>query len=93
MLFNITVIVIVDTISTHYFTLSHPMKLPYLYLCLLAIFTSPVVAIEVNGQQKIVIAHRGASGYLPEHSMEVKAMAYAMGADYIEQDVVMSANV
>ena len=39
---------------------------------------------------KIVIAHRGASGYLPEHSMESKAMAYAMGADYIEQDVVMS---
>lgn len=37
-----------------------------------------------------VIAHRGASGYLPEHSMESKAMAYAMGADFIEQDVVMS---
>jgi glycerophosphoryl diester phosphodiesterase len=40
--------------------------------------------------QKIVIAHRGASGYLPEHTLEAKAMAYAMGADYIEQDVVMT---
>lgn len=40
--------------------------------------------------EKIVIAHRGASGYLPEHSMEAKAMAYAMGADYIEQDLVMT---
>lgn len=39
---------------------------------------------------KIVIAHRGASGYLPEHTMESKAMAYAMNADYIEQDVVLS---
>lgn len=39
---------------------------------------------------KIVIAHRGACAYLPEHSMESKAMAYAMGAHYIEQDVVMS---
>ncbi|WP_255547815.1 glycerophosphodiester phosphodiesterase [Crassaminicella indica] len=39
---------------------------------------------------KIVIAHRGASGYLPEHSMAAKAMAYAMGVDYIEQDVVMT---
>ncbi|RLD80882.1 MAG: glycerophosphodiester phosphodiesterase, partial [Bacteroidetes bacterium] len=29
---------------------------------------------------KIVIAHRGASGYLPEHTLEAKAMAYAMGA-------------
>ena len=40
--------------------------------------------------QKTVIAHRGASGYLPEHTLEAKAMAYAMGADYIEQDVVMT---
>jgi len=40
--------------------------------------------------KKIVIAHRGASGYLPEHSLAAKAMAHAMGADYIEQDVVMT---
>ncbi len=40
--------------------------------------------------QPIVIAHRGASGYLPEHTLASKAMAHAMGADYIEQDVVMS---
>jgi glycerophosphoryl diester phosphodiesterase len=39
---------------------------------------------------KVVVAHRGASGYLPEHTMPAKAMAYAMGADYIEQDVVMT---
>jgi glycerophosphoryl diester phosphodiesterase len=38
----------------------------------------------------LVIAHRGASGYLPEHTIAAKAMAYAMGADYIEQDVVMT---
>ncbi len=35
-----------------------------------------------------VIAHRGASGYLPEHTLAAKALAYAMGADYLEQDVV-----
>jgi len=40
--------------------------------------------------EKIVVAHRGASGYLPEHSIPAKAMAYAMGADYLEQDVVMT---
>ena len=39
---------------------------------------------------KIVIAHRGASGYLPEHTLEAKAMAYAMGAHYIEQDLVLT---
>ena len=39
---------------------------------------------------KVVVAHRGASGYLPEHTLPAKAMAYAMGADYVEQDVVMT---
>jgi glycerophosphoryl diester phosphodiesterase len=36
----------------------------------------------------VVIAHRGASGYLPEHTLPAKALAYAMGADFLEQDVV-----
>jgi glycerophosphoryl diester phosphodiesterase len=40
--------------------------------------------------EKLVIAHRGASGYLPEHTIAAKAMAYAQGADYIEQDLVMT---
>ena len=40
--------------------------------------------------KKIVIAHRGASGYLPEHTMEAKAMAFAMNAGFIEQDLVLS---
>jgi len=44
----------------------------------------------VKDNDKLVIAHRGASGYLPEHSIASKAMAHAMGADYIEQDVVMT---
>jgi len=37
-----------------------------------------------------VIAHRGASGYLPEHTLEGAAMAHAMGTDFIEQDVVLT---
>jgi len=41
-------------------------------------------------KSKIVIAHRGASGYLPEHTLPAKAMAYAMRPDYLEQDVVLS---
>ena len=41
-------------------------------------------------QEFAVIAHRGASGYLPEHTLEAAAMAHAMGADYIEQDVVLT---
>jgi glycerophosphoryl diester phosphodiesterase len=38
----------------------------------------------------IVIAHRGASGYLPEHTLEAKSLAHGMGADYVEQDVVLT---
>ena len=38
----------------------------------------------------IIIAHRGASGYLPEHTLAAKALAHAMGAHYLEQDVVLS---
>ena len=38
----------------------------------------------------VVIAHRGACGYLPEHTRAAKVLAYAMGADYLEQDVVAS---
>lgn len=41
-------------------------------------------------QTPIVIAHRGASGYLPEHTLAAKALAHAMGADYLEQDVVLT---
>lgn len=37
-----------------------------------------------------VIAHRGASGYLPEHTLEGAAMAHAMGVDYIELDAVLT---
>ena len=38
----------------------------------------------------LVIAHRGASGYVVEHTEAAKTLAHAQGADYIEQDVVLS---
>lgn len=36
----------------------------------------------------VVIGHRGASGYLPEHTLESYRTAIAMGADFIEPDLV-----
>jgi glycerophosphoryl diester phosphodiesterase len=36
----------------------------------------------------IVIGHRGASGYRPEHTLASYELAIAMGADYIEPDLV-----
>src|SRR5712675_240338 len=37
-----------------------------------------------------VIAHRGASGERPEHTLESYALAIEEGADYIEPDLVMT---
>src|SRR5690606_16037234 len=36
------------------------------------------------------IAHRGAPGYVPEHTFEGVAFAHAAGVDFIEQDVALS---
>jgi glycerophosphoryl diester phosphodiesterase len=38
----------------------------------------------------VVIAHRGASGERPEHTIESYRLAIAEGADYIEPDLVMT---
>ena len=36
----------------------------------------------------LVVGHRGASGYLPEHTLEAYALAIDMGADAIEPDLI-----
>ena len=45
---------------------------------------------QPGAAKPIVIAHRGASGYLPEHTTEAVVMAYMQNADYIEQDLVLT---
>jgi glycerophosphoryl diester phosphodiesterase len=40
------------------------------------------------GSGFLVIAHRGASGYRPEHTLEAYRLAIRMGADFIEPDLV-----
>ena len=56
---------------------------------LLPLLLLPLVAFAVE-PRPLIIAHRGASGYLPEHTLAAKALAYGQGADYLEQDVVLS---
>ena len=46
------------------------------------------MAGHAAGESPIIIAHRGASGYLPEHTLAAYALAYGLGADYVEPDVV-----
>lgn len=38
----------------------------------------------------LIIAHRGASGYAPEHTLAAYALAVLQGADYVEPDLVMT---
>jgi glycerophosphoryl diester phosphodiesterase len=56
--------------------------------------TTTAVAHEEHGRRRadnapLVIGHRGgASGYLPEHTLEAYSLGIALGADYIEPDLV-----
>lgn len=45
-------------------------------------------ADTLTGKPPIVIGHRGASGYRPEHTLAAYELAIAMGTDYIEPDLV-----
>ena len=40
--------------------------------------------------KKIIIAHRGASAYLPEHTLEAYSYAHALRVDFIEPDLVLT---
>jgi glycerophosphoryl diester phosphodiesterase len=42
----------------------------------------------LHGTPPLVIAHRGASAYRPEHTLASYKLAIAMGADFIEPDLV-----
>jgi len=45
--------------------------------------------LRLNQQSKpLVIGHRGAPGYLPEHTLEGYALAIELGADFVEPDLV-----
>ena len=47
-------------------------------------------AIATASARPIIIAHRGASGERPEHTLESYRLAIAQGADFIEPDLVLT---
>jgi glycerophosphoryl diester phosphodiesterase len=69
-----------------------------LALLALVALTAPVAVAKAGKKPKrqgpnkepspLVIGHRGASGYLPEHTLEAYRLAIKLGADYIEPDLV-----
>ena len=57
---------------------------------LLAGVLSVACALASGAACMEVIAHRGASGYLPEHTLPAYALGYGQGAHWIEPDVVLT---
>lgn len=45
-------------------------------------------AATLDGKPALIVGHRGASGYLPEHTLESYKLAIEQGADFIEPDLV-----
>lgn len=67
------------------------MKLKTLVAILaLSTLTACSSSSMMKNDDKLIIAHRGASGYLPEHTLESKALAFGQQADYLEQDLAMT---
>jgi glycerophosphoryl diester phosphodiesterase len=56
-------------------------------LALTALFACAPPAFA-HDDEPLVIGHRGAPGYLPDHTLEGYALAIRLGADYIEPDLV-----
>jgi glycerophosphoryl diester phosphodiesterase len=45
---------------------------------------------QLQTSKKILVAHRGASAYAPEHTMDAYKLALAQGADFVEQDLAVT---
>lgn len=64
-----------------------------LAVSLMTMWTASVACIpqaEASEDEPIVIAHRGASGYRPEHTLMAYNVGIEQGSDYIEPDLVMT---
>ncbi|HZZ91008.1 MAG TPA: glycerophosphodiester phosphodiesterase family protein [Usitatibacter sp.] len=72
------------------------LSLAVLAASLATAFAAPTAAADnvhwntLAGDEPLVIAHRGASGYFPEETLEAYRLAIAMGVDVIEPDIVLS---
>jgi glycerophosphoryl diester phosphodiesterase len=81
----------------------HAANLPYV-LAVVAVWTaagcararaapeSALSAEDLRDPRPLIIAHRGASCHRPEHTLEAYAVAIAMGADYVEPDLVSTSD-
>ncbi len=61
-------------------------------LLLATVLCGPLAQAADQVASPLVIAHRGASGYLPEHTLAGYELAVRMGADYIEPDLQLTSD-
>lgn len=78
------------TVLGEYFSKNYKNPMFYVVFVVIFFLLDTCNTRDIMAQSPIVIAHRGASGYLPEHTLAAKAFAHAVGADYLEQDVVLT---
>ena len=64
----------------------NPITRVFTAIILVLVVALPAFTSAQNSR-KILIAHRGASGYAPEHTVEAYKLAIEQGADYVEQDL------
>jgi glycerophosphoryl diester phosphodiesterase len=62
-----------------------------IFFCVLAAWAAASgAAAAAEPSRPLIIGHRGASGYLPEHTREAYVLAAEQGADFIEPDLVVT---
>lgn len=54
------------------------------------ILSAALVIVPETAGRKLLIAHRGASAYAPEHTLASYRLAIDQGADYVEQDLAVT---
>jgi len=56
------------------------------------VVTALVAASMASPSRPFLVAHRGASGYAPEHTIAAYTLALEQGADYVEQDLTITSD-
>ena len=68
------------------------IRVPILMLAaaVLSVTPSSQTAARAGSNRPLLIAHRGASGYAPEHTLAAYELAIKQGADFVEQDLQLT---
>ena len=58
--------------------------------CMMLAMTMATTGAQPALKKKQLVAHRGASAYAPEHTIEAYTLALEQGADFVEQDLAVT---